>query len=189
MTNSSSRSKALAAIGEGEPGGRAGVDSQTFRAAMKTVATPVTVIATGEAGMRYGITASSVCSLSDQPPMILACINRNSAILPYIRANGCFSANFLAEAQSALAERFAGITKVYGPERFDFGSWGRLVTGAPVLEDALSVFDCSLDCEHDSPTHAVLIGRVEAIRQGAISRALVYARGRFSFPEPLAAER
>ncbi|MFK4771637.1 flavin reductase family protein [Rhizobium sp. ZW T2_16] len=162
-----------------------GVDAQAFRAAMRIVATPVTVITTGAGDARHGMTASAVCSLSDQPPMIIACVNSKSAVLPYIRANGCFTANFLAEAQSALAERFAGMTKIYGPERFELGTWGTLATGAPVLHDALAAFDCRLECEYDSPTHAVLVGRVEAIMHEPASRSLVYAGGRFSFPQAL----
>ncbi|WP_161555965.1 flavin reductase family protein [Mangrovicoccus ximenensis] len=163
------------------------VDAAAFRAAMRLPATAVTVIATGEGDARQGLTASAVCSLSDAPPMILACINRNSKVLPAIRANGCFSANFLTEAQSAVAARFAGMTKVYGAERFAGGAWSRLATGAPVLEDALSVFDCHLDCEHDSPTHAILIGRVAAIRQDDSARSLVYTSGTFSYPAALSA--
>lgn len=171
--------------GDGRPD-TVGVDALGFRAAMRVVATPVTVIATGEADLRHGMTASAVCSLSDRPPMILACVNSNSAVLPHIRTNGCFSANFLSETQSALAERFAGITKVYGPERFELGSWGQLATGAPVLHDALSVFDCRLECEYDSPTHTILVGRVQAMLHDALSRSLVYAGGEFSFPQAIA---
>ncbi|OBZ95628.1 hypothetical protein ADU59_09580 [Pararhizobium polonicum] len=162
------------------------VDAQGFRSAMRIVATAVTVIATGEAGLRHGMTASAVCSLSDRPPMILACVNSNSTVLPHIRANGCFSANFLTETQSALAERFAGLTKVYGPDRFEAEIWGQLVTGAPVLHDALSVFDCRLECEYDSPTHTILIGRVEGMMHDPLARSLVYAGGHFSFPHHLA---
>lgn len=172
-------------INNSEGTGAARVDSLTFRAAMKKVATPVTIIATGTGNLRHGITASAVCSLSDQPPMILACVNLNSTILPHIRANRCFSANFLDEDQSALAQHFAGMTKVYGPERFNLGNWGHLATGSPVLENSLTVFDCRLECEYDSPTHAVLVGRVEAILQERASRALVYAGGQFSFPAPI----
>jgi flavin reductase (DIM6/NTAB) family NADH-FMN oxidoreductase RutF len=161
------------------------IDAQIFRAAMKKVATPVTIIATGNPEIRHGMTASAVCSLSDQPPMILACVNRNSAILPHLRANGCFSANFLAEGQAELAQCFAGMTKIYGSDRFNTGAWTTLSTGAPVLADALSVFDCRLECEYDSPTHAVLVGRVEAVVKEGTTRALVYAGGQFSFPAPI----
>jgi flavin reductase (DIM6/NTAB) family NADH-FMN oxidoreductase RutF len=165
--------------------GAFGIDAQIFRAAMKKVATPVTILATGNGDMRHGITASAVCSLSDQPPMILACVNRNSAFLPHLRTNGCFSANFLDEGQVALAQCFAGMTKIYGADRFNVGNWSTLATGAPVLSDALSVFDCRLECEYDSPTHAVLVGRVQAIFKEGSTRALVYASGQFGFPAPI----
>lgn len=185
MTDSVPLSEGLAATTGAIEKIAADIDAQAFRAAMRIVATPVTVIATGEGDARHGMTASAVCSLSDQPPMIIACVNSRSAVLPYIRANGCFTANFLAEAQSALAERFAGMTKVFGPKRFELGTWGELATGAPVLQEALAVFDCRLECEYDSPTHAVLVGRVEAILHEPASRSLVYAGGRFSFPQAL----
>lgn len=158
------------------------IDAQIFRTAMKKVATPVTIIATGNGEIRHGMTASAVCSLSDQPPMILACVNRNSAILPHLRANGCFSANFLAEGQAELAQCFAGMTKIYGSDRFNYGAWTRLATGAPILADALSVFDCRLECEYDSPTHAVLVGRVKAIIKEDSMRALIYVGGKFGCP-------
>ncbi len=183
METNSNDSSEVRASAPGLPG----VDAQTFRSAMRRVATPVTILATGQENLRHGITASAVCSLSDQPPMILACVNRTSAILPHIRANRCFSANFLSEAQSVLAQHFAGITKIYGAERFQFGSWSQLLTGAPVLEESLSVFDCGLEYEYESPTHAVLVGRVEAILQKGETRALVYAGGQFGFPAPIPA--
>jgi flavin reductase (DIM6/NTAB) family NADH-FMN oxidoreductase RutF len=161
------------------------IDAQIFRAAMKKVATPVTILATGHGDLRHGMTASAVCSLSDQPPMILACINRNSAILPHLRANGSFSANFLDESQVELAQCFAGMTKIYGADRFNLGTWSTLATGAPILGDALSVFDCRLECEYDSPTHAVLVGRVEAIVKEGLTRPLIYAGGQFGLPAPI----
>lgn len=118
--------------------------------------------------------------------MLLACVNLNSHALPRIRANGVFSANFLTEAQSDIAERFAGRHKVYGEDRFSVGDWSTLTTGAPVLLDALSVFDCMLEDEHESPTHAILIGRVQGIIRNEARRSLVYSAGAFGYAERLA---
>lgn len=162
-------------------------DATEFRAAMRLPATSVTVIAAGAGQDRNGLTASAVCSLSDAPPMILACVNLNSSALPLIRRTGCFSANFLTDAQSHVAERFAGRTKLYGADRFAEGDWQTLASGAPVLMDALSVFDCELECEHDSPTHAILIGRVTGIIRNDTRRSLVYSAGSFAYPARLTA--
>ena len=162
-------------------------DATSFRAAMRLPATSVTVLAAGSGAERNGLTASAVCSLSDAPPMILACVNLNSAALPLIRETGCFSANFLTDAQSHVAERFAGRTRVYGADRFAEGDWQALATGAPVLMDALAVFDCSLEREHDSPTHAILIGRVMGMIRNDDRRSLVYSAGAFAYPAELRA--
>ncbi|MEI4473831.1 flavin reductase family protein [Frigidibacter sp. MR17.24] len=161
-------------------------DAGGFRAAMRLPATSVTVIAAGTGAARSGLTASAVCSLSDSPPMILACVNQSSPALAVIRETGCFSANFLTDAQAAVAERFAGRTRIYGAERFDEGDWGTLASGAPVLRDALAIFDCALEQEHDSPTHAILVGRVLGILHDDARRSLVYSAGRFAFPAALA---
>lgn len=162
------------------------IDSASFRAAMRLPATSVTVLAAGRETERNGLTVSAVCSLSDNPPMLLACVNLNSQALPVIRRHGTFSANFLTETQSAIAERFAGRDKVYGAERFSLGDWGTLSTGAPVLRDALSVFDCALEREHESATHAILIGRVMGIMRNDAGRSLVYSAGAFGYAERLA---
>lgn len=162
------------------------VDAASFRAAMRLPATSVTVIATGRGEDRHGLTASAVCSLSDAPPMILVCINLNSFALPFIRNTGAFSANFLTETQAHLAERFAGRTKVYGNDRFMGGNWQTLSTGVPVLSDALTSFDCLLEHEYESATHAILIGRVQSILHDDSARSLVYSAGVFGVPLQLA---
>lgn len=161
-------------------------DAAGFRAAMRLPATSVTVIAAGAGEARNGLTASAVCSLSDSPPMILACVNLNASALPLIRETGAFSANFLTDAQAHIAECFAGRTKIYGAARFATGDWRRLATGAPVLGDALAVFDCELEREYDSPTHSILIGRVRGLLHNDDSRSLVYTAGSFASPTALA---
>lgn len=160
-------------------------DSDEFRAAMRLPATAVTVIAAGEEESRVGVTVSAVCSLSDNPPMILACVNLRSWALSTIRETRSFSVNFLSTAQPSIAECFAGRTGIHGVARFADAKWDRLSTGAPTLSDALAVFDCKLEHEHESSTHAILIGRVQAIRRNGAAQPLVYAGGAFSSPEPL----
>lgn len=161
------------------------IDAESFRAAMRLPATSVTVLATGAGMDRNGLTVSAVCSLSDNPAMVLACVNLNAYALPQIRSFGAFSMNFLASDQSAVAERFAGRDKIYGEGRFSLGDWGTLVTGAPVLKDALAVFDCALECEYESSTHAILIGRVRGIFRNDGLQGLIYSSGSFGTPSAL----
>jgi flavin reductase (DIM6/NTAB) family NADH-FMN oxidoreductase RutF len=155
------------------------MDSQAYRAIMRHQAGAVAIIAVGDAGSRTGLTATAVCSLTDSPPTLLACVNRNASAHKPIRARGSFSINLLARDQLALAMCFSGRAGLEGEERFSADDWGTLTTGAPVLKRALASLDCELVNEHGFDTHSIFIGRV---RDGVFrehAEPLLYFRGDF----------
>ncbi|MCB1395251.1 MAG: flavin reductase [Rhodobacter sp.] len=166
------------------------VSADLFRQAMRRPANAVAVVATGAPGARFGVTLTAVCSLSDNPPSVLACLYRESAALEPLRRNGTFSVNFLAAGQSDLASVFAGRGGLKGEARFAPDAWTTLATGAPVLRGAVAAFDCHLDREIDSPTHAVLFGRVAALVMAEPPQVgaepLTYSFGGFGSFVPLA---
>ena len=152
----------------------AAVPRALFRDAMSRVAAAVHIVSTdGPAGLA-GITASAVTSVSDQPPMMLACINKTSHSGPRFLANGVFCINTLSAGDQALAEVFAGRTGLHLDARFQPGLWRRLATGAPVLASAIAVFDCRVINIHDAATHHVMIGEIVAVHIGGAGRCLAY---------------
>jgi flavin reductase (DIM6/NTAB) family NADH-FMN oxidoreductase RutF len=150
--------------------------SAGFREAMRHLAGGVAIITAGQAEGRVGLTATAVTSLSADPPTLLVCINRSASLRPVLDGVGHFAVNLLGDRHQALADRFAGRHGVAGHERFARGRWSTLATGAPVLADALAAFDCAIDEIIERQTHAIVIGRVEAVRIKA-APALVYWRG------------
>lgn len=131
-----------------------------FIDAMAAAATAVSIVTTdGEAG-RFGITVSAVASVSAEPPLVLACINRRSPAAGAIAGNGRFCINMLNDRQAGLANCFAG--RPDDSESYDFGcaEWFAGATGAPVLDGAVAAFDCLLESAHDAGTHRIVIGRV-----------------------------
>jgi len=153
------------------------MDADRYRALMRHQAGAVTVIATGEGQGRAGLTATAVASLSDNPPTILACIQRKSGAHDAITAARAFSVNVLASGQQAVAERFAGRRGDMGAARFDGLGWQTLVTGAPVLVGALASLDCELVDRHEFTTHSIFIGCVVAGQFRAEAQPLLYFRG------------
>jgi flavin reductase (DIM6/NTAB) family NADH-FMN oxidoreductase RutF len=155
------------------------MDSQAYRAIMRHQAGAVTIIAVGDAGNRTGLTATAVCSLTDTPPTLLACVNRTASAHRPIRATCAFSINLLARDQLDLAMRFSGKAGLEGEQRFSDDEWQTLTTGAPVLRNALASLDCELADEHGFDTHSIFIGRVKdgAFREHA--QPLLYFRGDF----------
>jgi flavin reductase (DIM6/NTAB) family NADH-FMN oxidoreductase RutF len=147
-----------------------------FRSAMRHLASGVSVITTGQREARVGLTATSVSSLSMEPPSLLVCINRASATLRAMRETNVFGVNFLAAGHRDVADRFAGRGNLSGAARFLDNQWITLVTGAPLLADALAAIDCTIDSIMEWSTHAVVIGRVEAVHQPGGAQALVHWR-------------
>lgn len=57
-----------------------------FRDAMASLSAAVNIVTTDGPAGRCGITATAVCSVTDTPPTLLVCINRNSAMNPVFQA-------------------------------------------------------------------------------------------------------
>jgi cob(II)yrinic acid a,c-diamide reductase len=156
------------------------VDAQSFKHAMRHCAGAVALVTVGrEPGQRTGLTVTSACSLSDSPPSVLVCVNRNASAHVRIREERHFVINFLNEEHALLALTFSGQKGVNGDDRFAFGRWTVGATGAPVLEDAVAAFDCLLTQELETKTHSVFIGEVQHVRAATAVEPLVYMRSAF----------
>lgn len=155
------------------------IDQDLFRSAMRELPGSVTIVAAGEGAERRGLTATAICSLSVDPPSLIACINRQTDGCAAIRRYGCFSVNVIAAEHETLANRFAGRGDARGADRFNCGRWIRLSTGAPVLEDAVVAFDCVVLEAIEYSSHTVFIGGVQAAKVAAERQPLVYHSGSY----------
>ena len=156
--------------------------SQRFLTAMSSLAATVTVIAaTSPSGQRSGMTATAVCSLSTEPPMLVACVNRSSTLAKTLTQTGWFSVNLLSGTQEDVAARFAGRSGLSGEARFQPELWDVHPTGAPVLRDSAASCVCHLANGMQQATHLVAIGAVHDVilpARGA-PLPLMYHRRRF----------
>lgn len=154
-------------------------DAAGFRDAMAQVVSAVHVVTTEGPAGRVGLTATAVASVSDTPPTVLACIARTSRTLAAIEASGAFCVNTLPAQLAELAEIFASRRGIDGEARFMTARWGTLATGAPVLLDAISAFDCRLVATHDIASHRILIGEVMGLGGEGRGAGLIYRGRRF----------
>ena len=151
--------------------------SLDYRNAMARLGAAVNIVTTDGAAGRAGFAATAVCSVSDNPPTLLICLNRNSSAYRVVKANGVVCVNTLAAHHEVLSTLFGG--KTPAEERFAAGNWGVLETGAPVLEDALVSFDCRIREAHDGGTHDILICDVVDMRINEGEEALMYFNRRY----------
>ena len=146
-----------------------------FKTAMRRMASSVSVITTCNGETHQGMAASSVTSLSMQPPSLLVCINRNVAMHPAVLGAKLFCVNLLGEQHGSVCDAFGG--KLSGAERFTVGEWGETDTGLRYLLDAPAAMICRLDAAYDYGTHTICIGVVEEVILAEHGAPLLYREG------------
>lgn len=157
------------------------VDREDFVNAMGSAVTGVNVITTDGSAGRFGITVSAMSSVSADPPMVLACINRRSPACTAVRVNKTFCVNVLSTQQRHVADTFAGRPRNGKPYDFNNTIWKQGRAGAPRLRDAVSTFDCVLDIAYDFGSHTIFIGRVVAVSERTGS-PLLYTDRAYGYP-------
>jgi flavin reductase (DIM6/NTAB) family NADH-FMN oxidoreductase RutF len=150
------------------------VSRQLYRDGMARFAAAVHIATTdGPAGCT-GFTASAACSVTDDPPTLLVCLNRASGLHAIFLENGVFCLNTLAADQRDLSESFAHRREMTMRDRFSLPVWEKSALGSPQLRDALIAFDCRIADAKEVGTHWVMVGVVEDLRLSHKSAALLY---------------
>jgi flavin reductase (DIM6/NTAB) family NADH-FMN oxidoreductase RutF len=160
------------------------VDRDAFLEMMRRTASGVSVVTTDGAAGRAGVTVSAVCSVSLEPPSVLACVYGRSAVIEKVQRNRGFCINILGDDQHPVAECFAGRVPALREDRFACAGWHRLATGAPALDDAIASLDCQLTGELPFGSHVILIGTVLAC-DGRERAPLIYTNRGYGVAAPL----
>jgi flavin reductase ActVB len=150
------------------------VAADVFRNAMVWFAAPVAILTChDEDDAPWGLTVTSVTSLSLDPPLVLACLDKRSVSCSKVVSARWFCVNLAMPGQEWMARQFAGPAQ----DRF------RGVDIEPGLAPMLSAAATRLICEHygvrDGGDHSILLGRVMAVDcpdgdQAADTPALVW---------------
>ena len=154
------------------------VDPQQFKTGMRSLAGAVSIITSAQAGHRYGMTATAVCSASAEPPTVLICVNKLATTHGAIMKSKVFCANVLRADDWELSTSFSGAQT--GEGRVKTRNWSKLATGSPVLVDSLVSFDCRLVKSLTHGTHTVFLGQVEQVLLGNKGKPLLYSEGQYA---------
>jgi 3-hydroxy-9,10-secoandrosta-1,3,5(10)-triene-9,17-dione monooxygenase reductase component len=148
-------------------------DPASFRAAMSTLPTGVTVVAaTGPQGPA-GATANAVSSLSIEPMLMLACLDRGSRTLLAVQAANRFGISVLHAGQELIARAFA--TKAAVADKWQGVEWSER-DGIPAIDGALAFVACDLRDVIAGGDHVIVTGEVTAL-ETAPGDPLVFHRG------------
>jgi flavin reductase (DIM6/NTAB) family NADH-FMN oxidoreductase RutF len=145
-----------------------------FREAMSRVASTVSIVCTDGTHGVAGFTCSAVCSVTDEPPTIMVCVNRKSAANAVIKANGVLCVSSLGADQIELSQMFAGVGRVPMVERFAGPNWAVLATGSPYCKNSRVALDCRVADIREVGTHSVIFAEVLSTAHAGGDEPLIY---------------
>jgi 3-hydroxy-9,10-secoandrosta-1,3,5(10)-triene-9,17-dione monooxygenase reductase component len=150
-------------------------DPASFRTAMGMLPTGVTIVAATGSDGPAGAAANAVSSLSIDPMLMLACLDRGSRTLLAVQAANRFGVSVLHAGQEEIARRFA--TKAPVPEKWQGVDWSER-DGVPAIDDALVFVACELRDVIAGGDHVIVTGEVSAL-ETATGDPLVFHGGRY----------
>lgn len=152
------------------------LDPDAFRSVLGRFASGVTILTTRSGDKDIGMTVSAFCSLSLQPPLVLACVAKTADMHHLLPRGQRVVFNILSASQEALSRRFS---EEEGTRRFDGIGLHRDPHGVAVLEDILAWIEGDIVEQHDGGDHSIFVAEVD----GATSRdlrPLLYYRGGYA---------
>ena len=159
------------------------LEADEFRAVMRQVAQPVTVVTVRDTAGIHGMTASSFTSIALEPPLVLISVSAGNATCRRLEAAGAFAVNVLGAAQQAIGAAFArpGSAK---DAAFTNVAHDTAVTGAPIFSDCVCWLDCVVYAVHRAGSGVLFIGQVEAAGVGSAHTPLLYRDREYEAYEP-----
>jgi flavin reductase ActVB len=150
------------------------VDAQLFKEAMSTFPSGVTIVTTADQeGRWWGFTATSFCSVSMDPPLVLVCLADTAECRPTFAAAERWNVHVIHPEHADLAIRFA----TRGADKFADTSFVSDEHGLPVLDRACFTLSCTRHAQHPGGDHTILVGRVERTHVGDEQPAIYFRRG------------
>jgi flavin reductase (DIM6/NTAB) family NADH-FMN oxidoreductase RutF len=142
-----------------------GRDAVAMGAVRRRWSTGVAVVITAEGGGYRGATIGAMAMVSVDPPLVLACVDREGRLAGLLTDGGAFAVSILERHHEPTADRFAGRGPL--PDAALTGIPHQLSpSGLPVLAGALAWLDCRVRDIHDGGDHTLIIGSVEATGLG-----------------------
>lgn len=149
--------------------------TEGFKAALATWCSGVSIVTTkGEDGLMYGLTVSSLTSVSLDPPLILVCIDNGNRFPSMVANSKRFAVSILDVEQEEASNHFAS----RGREPSEAFAVPHALTpnDQPVIADSMAWLCCELHDAVVAGDHTIVIGRVVATHAREAAPLLYYRR-------------
>ena len=147
-----------------------------FLQAMRGITSTVTVVSAKNGENKQAMTATSVASLSLDPPSMLVCINHEASIHEVMKEGLGFCINILSLGQENLADICS--IKEKEEQRFLEGNWSEL-ENIPYNSDSQSNLFCNCVQAIQHKTHTIYVGEVTRVINKNTFDPLLYKDGNY----------
>tara|TARA_B100000287_G_scaffold425942_1_gene473069 strand:- start:6048 stop:6512 length:465 start_codon:yes stop_codon:yes gene_type:complete len=152
------------------------MSKEEFLIAMRFLAASVSVIsAKDSSGKLYAMTASSVTSLTIDPPAILVCVNNGATIHDVLVEDANLCISILKKTQQEISKICS--LKELESSRFDNDYWNTI--DIPCIKDAQSNIFCKVEKTIVYHSHKIIIAQVLRAENADTFNTLMYADGRY----------
>ena len=147
-----------------------------FLNSMRGVASTVNVISSQYEDTKHAMTASSVVSLSLDPPSMLVCVNKEASIHQILGKERFFCINILAKDQIDLANLCSSADNE--DSRFNSEEWS-LFEGIPYNTESSANIFCRCFDSFSHTSHTVFFGEVVEVKNNKKEGPLMYGGGKY----------
>jgi flavin reductase (DIM6/NTAB) family NADH-FMN oxidoreductase RutF len=136
----------------------------------------VTVLTTALGERLHGMTVSAFASLSLEPPMVLAAVEKRTVMHGLLERSRLFAVSILGEEDEAVSRYFADNSRLRGAE-FTPGTYRAGLNGSPILLAANAFIEAKVVAGHDGGDHTIFVGEVTNLGVLSEKPPLIFYRG------------
>ena len=151
------------AYSESAPDRASGVpgSSNALRHVMGHFASGVTVATALHRGIKHAMTATAVCSVSLDPPLVLVCVSKSSRFHRAITDAKHWCLSLLTVDQEPVAWHFSNRGRDLLSQFDEIPHSPSPLSGTPLIDDALAWVECTTYGMHDGGDHTIVVGEIK----------------------------
>jgi flavin reductase (DIM6/NTAB) family NADH-FMN oxidoreductase RutF len=123
-------------------------------------ASGVTIATALHHGVKHAMTATAVCSVSLEPPMVLICVGKSSRFHRAIIKAEYWCLSLLSVDQEPLARHFSNSGRDLVSQFDSISHTPSPLSGTPLIDASLAWLECGTYGIHDAGDHTIVVGQI-----------------------------
>jgi flavin reductase (DIM6/NTAB) family NADH-FMN oxidoreductase RutF len=157
-----------------------GVDPAAFRLAAGRFPAGIVVVSAALDGVPHIMTVSAFTSVSLDPLLVLFCAEKIARFHDAVLAAGSWAVSVLDEDSEKISRWLSTHGRPLAGQLDEVPHHPGPLTGAPILDRALSALECRTTAVHDGGDHSIVVGEVIGVAgPRSPGRPLLYYAGRY----------